>query len=181
MSCDSIIDADRRDRGGEHRGRCAVFADGGRKNRSGFTLIELLVVIAIIAILAAMLFPVFLRAKESGRRGVCLANLKHSSYALMMYCDDHNGKYPPPLDWANININFGTQWCRNISRYASSSARNPVAMWFCPGNPYWLSILPRYQGCGRLPVCYRLRRLLEPVQVSVAGCQVEVRPRRRRE
>lgn len=59
--------------------------------RNGFTLIELLVVIAIIAILAAILFPVFLRAKETGRQAKCTANLMNISRALQMYRDDNNG------------------------------------------------------------------------------------------
>ncbi len=51
----------------------------------GFTLIELLVVIAIIGILAAMLFPVFARARESARKTQCLANIKNIAIALNMY------------------------------------------------------------------------------------------------
>ncbi len=62
--------------------------------RRGFTLIELLVVIAIIAILAAILFPVFARAKEAARRSACLNNLKQIGIAVMMYVDDWKGHYP---------------------------------------------------------------------------------------
>lgn len=62
--------------------------------RSGFTLIELLVVIAIIAILAAILFPVFTSAKEKGRQGSCCANLRQLSMAFLTYTDDHNGMMP---------------------------------------------------------------------------------------
>jgi prepilin-type N-terminal cleavage/methylation domain-containing protein/prepilin-type processing-associated H-X9-DG protein len=61
---------------------------------SGFTLIELLVVIAIISILAAMIFPVFGRAREKARQTVCLSNLKHCGLALMMYADDWNERFP---------------------------------------------------------------------------------------
>ncbi len=123
-----------------------------RATGHGFTLIELLVVIAIIAILAAILSPVFLQAKESGRRGVCLANLKNCSYALMMYCDDHNGKYPLPMGWAQLNIStVNPTWCRDISRYASGSVRHPVNMWFCPSNPYWLARLPSYHDADGYP------------------------------
>ena len=56
-----------------------------RVNRNGFTLIELLVVIAIIAILAAILFPVFSRARENARRTACVSNVKQLGVAWMMY------------------------------------------------------------------------------------------------
>ncbi len=62
--------------------------------RSGFTLIELLVVIAIIAILAAILFPVFARVKRRAAESVCLGNLKQIGAAIMMYVDDNHGRYP---------------------------------------------------------------------------------------
>lgn len=62
--------------------------------RRGFTLIELLVVIAIIAILAAILFPVFANAKERARQAKCLSNLKQLTQAFRSYCDDNNGVMP---------------------------------------------------------------------------------------
>ena len=60
------------------------------KRRRGFTLIELLVVIAIIGILAAMIFPVFARARESARKAVCLTNVKNIALAVQMYLADNN-------------------------------------------------------------------------------------------
>ena len=61
---------------------------------SGFTLIELLFVIAIIAILAAILFPVFGRARENGRRASCQSNLKQIGLGLMQYVQDNNERVP---------------------------------------------------------------------------------------
>lgn len=62
--------------------------------KRGFTLIELLVVIAIIAILAAILFPVFARARENARRTSCLSNLKQMGLAVMQYTQDYDEMYP---------------------------------------------------------------------------------------
>jgi len=65
------------------------------KQRSAFTLIELLVVIAIIAILAAILFPVFAQAREQARKTVCLSNLKQTGLGLLMYSEDYDEQYVP--------------------------------------------------------------------------------------
>jgi len=62
--------------------------------RRGFTLIELLVVIAIIAILAAILFPVFARAREKARQTSCLSNVKQLSLGMLMYTQDYDERLP---------------------------------------------------------------------------------------
>ena len=62
--------------------------------RKGFTLIELLVVIAIIAILAAILFPVFARAREKARQSSCMSNEKQLALGVLMYAQDHDGRMP---------------------------------------------------------------------------------------
>jgi prepilin-type N-terminal cleavage/methylation domain-containing protein/prepilin-type processing-associated H-X9-DG protein len=68
------------------------------KPMRGFTLIELLVVIAIIAILAAILFPVFGRARENARRSSCQSNLKQIGLGMMQYTQDYDERFPPALD-----------------------------------------------------------------------------------
>ncbi|HZP80940.1 MAG TPA: DUF1559 domain-containing protein [Chthonomonadaceae bacterium] len=67
------------------------------KQRTGFTLIELLVVIAIIAILAAILFPVFAQAREKARQASCLSNMKQLGLALNMYVQDNDEMFPRGL------------------------------------------------------------------------------------
>lgn len=64
------------------------------KNPQGFTLIEILVVISIIALLAAILFPVFSRARENARRTNCQSNLKQIALGINIYVQDYDGKFP---------------------------------------------------------------------------------------
>ncbi|WP_123580865.1 DUF1559 domain-containing protein [Abditibacterium utsteinense] len=71
-----------------------------RRTHSAFTLIELLVVIAIIAILAAILFPVFGRARENARRTSCMSNLKQIGLGMMQYTQDYDEAYPWSI-WGN--------------------------------------------------------------------------------
>ena len=70
-------------------------------HRKGFTLIELLVVIAIIAILAAILFPVFARAREKARQTSCLSNIKQLALGTIMYQQDYDG-FNPYMNWFPI-------------------------------------------------------------------------------
>lgn len=72
---------------------------GTMLRRGGFTLIELLVVIAIIAILAAILFPVFVRAKRAAHMRACTSNEKQLVAAMVLYLDDNNSRFP----WAGCN------------------------------------------------------------------------------
>ncbi len=82
-----------------------------RSRKPAFTLIELLVVIAIIAVLAAILFPVFARAREKARQTACLSNLSQISKGVRMYMDDWDTRFPFVLDWsanfAGPSANYG--------------------------------------------------------------------------
>ena len=75
-------------------------------HRKGFTLIELLVVIAIIAILAAILFPVFAKAREKARQTTCLSNQKQLNLAVLSYAQDYDEILTPSLIyWVPGNTN----------------------------------------------------------------------------
>jgi prepilin-type N-terminal cleavage/methylation domain-containing protein/prepilin-type processing-associated H-X9-DG protein len=80
-----------------------------RRSR-GFTLIELLVVIAIIAILAAILFPVFAQARDAARKATCQSNLKQFSAAFAMYGTDYDGYYPNPGGRSIVGIPNLAAW-----------------------------------------------------------------------
>jgi len=91
-----------------------------RNARKGFTLIELLVVIAIIAILAAILFPVFAKAREKARQITCASNLKQIGIGLAMYIQDYDESYPSGTD---SNYNGSTDlngWAGQINPYLKS-------------------------------------------------------------
>src|ERR1043166_1402945 len=71
-----------------------------RDRKAAFTLIELLVVIAIIALLAAILFPVFARVREKGRQAVCLSNEKQIAMGVVMCMQDYDETFPFVLNWS---------------------------------------------------------------------------------
>ena len=100
-------------------------------SRHGFTLIELLVVIAIIAILAAMLFPVFARAREQARRTTCLSNLRQLGLACHMYAQDYDEYLPVSNHASNPHlrlVNQITPYTRNLGiLYCPSAPRANVA------------------------------------------------------
>ncbi len=93
--------------------------------RSGFTLIELLVVIAIIAILAAILFPVFAQAREKARGSSCLSNVKQIDLGILMYVQDYDERFPY-LAW-NGNNTLGRHWQDLTAPYVKNTQ-----IWRCP-------------------------------------------------
>lgn len=94
--------------------------------KSGFTLIELLVVIAIIAILAAILFPVFAQAREKARQSQCISNFKQIGLGIMQYVQDFDEYYPPSIVSTSGGGSFTTgydwSWC--INPYIKSGGAN---------------------------------------------------------
>ena len=96
--------------------------------KKGFTLIELLVVIAIISILAAILFPVFARARENARRTSCLSNIKQMSLALIQYTQDYDERLP------NVQI---------VVSASMPASEYPDGVW-ASGYWYWPQILYPY-------------------------------------
>ncbi|RYG62665.1 DUF1559 domain-containing protein [bacterium] len=97
------------------------------RKRSAFTLIELLVVIAIIAILAAILFPVFGRARENARRSSCQSNLKQINLGIKQYTQDYDERFPigPNVD----NTDFSTGWSVTLQPYLKS-----LQVYQCPSD-----------------------------------------------
>ena len=96
------------------------------KSRSGFTLIELLVVIAIIAILAAILFPVFQKVRENARRASCESNEKQLAIAFTQYTQDADEKMP----WGSDGNGAGRGWAGMIYPFVKSTG-----VYKCPDDP----------------------------------------------
>jgi len=101
--------------------------------RRGFTLIELLVVIAIIAILAAILFPVFAKAREKARQSSCLSNVKQLGLGLMMYAQDYDETYMPS---GYIIPSIGTTANVNWWRYLLYPYVKNWQIYLCPSSAY---------------------------------------------
>jgi prepilin-type N-terminal cleavage/methylation domain-containing protein len=87
------------------------------RSRRAFTLIELLVVIAIIAILAAILFPVFAQARDKARQSSCLSNLKQIGTGLYLYLQDYDETYPPNRIGMTSGGKGGYTWKEAINIY----------------------------------------------------------------
>jgi len=101
--------------------------------RVGFTLIELLVVIAIIAILAAILFPVFAKAREKARQTSCLNNLRQIALGVRMYADDCDGVMPyvqQSVIWGQVGSLGLYSWLQVIQPYIKNTQ-----IYLCPSGP----------------------------------------------
>jgi prepilin-type N-terminal cleavage/methylation domain-containing protein len=127
--------------------------------RHGFTLMELLVVVAVIAMLAALLFPVFSHAREKARQVSCLSNLRQIGSAVLLYAQDYDETYPggpglqvlwvpgPEGDWENMP----TPCCGNVARTSIAARLRPYTradrIFYCPDDP----MADRFFGGDRPP------------------------------
>src|SRR5438093_143359 len=162
--------------------RVRMICDSGRaggptmQRRIGFTLIELLVVIAIVAILAAILFPVFAQARDKARQAACLSNLKQVGTALVMYGQDYDERMPVTCSWGRgwtwfskalggpcaqagitastpLNTSLGPNQtpARYIQEFLQPYCKNEQ-VWFCPsvgrGRNWLLKAGPTYSFNG---------------------------------
>lgn len=134
--------------------------------RTGFTLIELLVVIAIIAILAAILFPVFARAREKARQSSCLSNVKQIQLAHVMYYQDYDEVTTPwrvttpagtpDAEWDNENGIYRLYWYRLLEPYVKNRQ-----IFVCPSSE------PFNSSCRGIRGAYGLN-------IDVAGVKMAV-------
>lgn len=127
--------------------------------KKGFTLIELLVVIAIIAILAAILFPVFAQAKEAAKKVQCLSNGRQIGLALTMYLTDNDDRYPqehpatqnPVVDDSTgqlESLDYGSPFDK-ILPYVASKDSSKTQLYICPSDPdpHGLKLLDAQGNC----------------------------------
>jgi prepilin-type N-terminal cleavage/methylation domain-containing protein/prepilin-type processing-associated H-X9-DG protein len=144
-------------------------------SRRGFTLIELLVVIAIIAILAAILFPVFARAREKARQTSCLSNLKQLGLGLVMYAQDYDEKFPTYF-WGEGNAGQANSctWWGGIYPYVKN-----IQLFACPSSSsnwhnthqVWIDFTPPFRG--NPPINYGYSELIGGVGTGTKMGQLQ--------
>ena len=136
----------------------------------GFTLIELLIVIAIIAILAAILFPVFAQAREKARASTCLSNEKQIGLGIMQYLSDNDECFPHGT-FGNWTIGF-YDWTDAIKPYVKSTN-----VYKCPSNTLnpW-NFSDGYYDYRDTPMSYAGNSMLMPFYGSPINCPLSIIP-----
>ncbi len=137
--------------------------------RRGFTLIELLVVIAIIAILAAILFPVFAQAREKARQAACLSNLKQINTGLLMYAQDNDETLCADVNLPPINGGKGSTFSydRQLAPYVKNDA-----VYGCPSDTAPRSRQDVWDGAyndRQLKRSYSITNILQTVEGAARG------------
>ncbi|HCU34684.1 MAG TPA: hypothetical protein DGT21_04320 [Armatimonadetes bacterium] len=145
------------------------------RSARGFTLIELLVVIAIIAILAAILFPVFARAREKARQSTCLSNVKQISLGILMYVQDYDERMPmlysnnPGVGSCGIEY-FIQPYVKSYGVFncpSSDMERSATATYGSYSYGYYTGLFPS-QSAGR-----KIGEITRPAEIVMTGdvCQ----------
>ena len=136
------------------------------KRQRGFTLIELLVVIAIIAILAAILFPVFAKAREKARQTSCLSNIKQIALSGLMYAGDYDERLPGHgCSWRNYTVSGPGETCYLAKIYPYVNNMN---VYQCPSDNYAYAYGNNLWGiAGRAP--YTLANIASPAETIWYG------------
>jgi prepilin-type N-terminal cleavage/methylation domain-containing protein len=120
-----------------------------KRHAHGFTLIELLVVIAIIAILAAILFPVFARAREKARAITCISNCKQQGLANSLYIQDYDENFPMGIYFTN----GPTGACTLLAYHLVNPYQKSAEMEKCPSDSHPLDVPKALASLGLPPPC----------------------------
>jgi len=150
-----------------------------KNSRTGFTLIELLVVIAIIAVLAAILFPVFQAAKKSAQGTVCISNLKQIGLSTALYVDASDDVYfahghatdLSRLSPVALGSTLENRWWNQLMPYAKSKG-----IFVCPQDTRRLPAPEDNGQAGKplFPRSYMMNRAVEGLTATVVGASTEV-------
>ena len=146
------------------------------RRRTGFTLIELLVVIAIIAILAAILFPVFAKAREKARQASCLSNVKQLTLGFMMYAQDYDEyirtAYLPHPEYRYWGWYNGLEpYVGNLNIYQCPSESWDMGGYWVnsPTETLMLSYGMNYEYLGYAAAMYTLAQVKRPAECILIG------------